>query len=413
MLGLAAGQLLLPVAPAAAAPRAASAVDVIQVSGLIDPLMVDFIGHALGTARRDGSQVLVLQLDSPGAIVSDDELVGLAVRVHTSAVPVAIWVGTVGARAYGGAVELVRAAAVTGIAPRAHVGRFRGRPPPLAGPSPLFTSRRLSADEAKAAGAVDLVEPTLGDFVIALDGRRVGERTLSIPTAIVQRGAVRQRRPLVEVRFAKPAVVARVLHTVASPSVAYVLLVAGLLLVVFEFFTAGIGVAGVVGASCLVLAAFGLTVLPTRPLGLGLVVAGIAGLTIDLQAGAPRFWTAVGVVGLTVGSLRLYAHERVGWITLVIVVVGVTLFMVAAMSSVIRSRFSTPTIGRESMIGELGSAAAAVDPEGMVRVRGALWRARTNRATPIPAGQPIRVVAIDGLLLEVEPEAGGARDAGH
>jgi membrane-bound serine protease (ClpP class) len=62
------------------------------------------------------------------------------------------------------------------------------------------------------------------------------------------------------------------------------------------------------------------------------------------------------------------------------------------------------------MVGELGTAEVDVDPDGVVRVRDALWRARTNRATPVLAGDVIRVVEIDGLVLEIEPEAGGARD---
>jgi membrane-bound serine protease (ClpP class) len=87
--------------------------------------------------------------------------------------------------------------------------------------------------------------------------------------------------------------------------------------------------------------------------------------------------------------------------------------MVNGMPSMVRTRFATPTIGRESMIGELGHARDAISPEGVVTVLGAPWRARTNRATPIAAGDAIRVVAIDGLLLEVEPLEGAARDAGH
>jgi membrane-bound serine protease (ClpP class) len=58
----------------------------------------------------------------------------------------------------------------------------------------------------------------------------------------------------------------------------------------------------------------------------------------------------------------------------------------------------------------LGEAEADVDPDGVVRVREALWRARTNRATPIHAGDRVRVVSVEGVVLEVEPEAGGARD---
>ena len=84
--------------------------------------------------------------------------------------------------------------------------------------------------------------------------------------------------------------------------------------------------------------------------------------------------------------------------------------MVGGMTAMIRSRFSTPTIGREGMIGEVGTAEVPVDPDGVVLIRGARWRARTNRATPLAAGDAARVVAVEGLVLEVEPPEGGARD---
>jgi membrane-bound serine protease (ClpP class) len=86
------------------------------------------------------------------------------------------------------------------------------------------------------------------------------------------------------------------------------------------------------------------------------------------------------------------------------------LSMLGGMPAMVRSRFSTPTIGREWMVGEEGTARTAVSPEGIVVVRGAPWRARTNRATPIVEGESVRVAAIDGLLLEVEPLHGAARD---
>ena len=86
---------------------------------------------------------------------------------------------------------------------------------------------------------------------------------------------------------------------------------------------------------------------------------------------------------------------------------------VAGLPGVVRARYSTATVGRESMVGELGTAVSDVSPDGVVEVRDAPWRARTNRATPIKAGDAVRVAAIDGLLLEVEPLEGAAREAGH
>jgi membrane-bound serine protease (ClpP class) len=100
----------------------------------------------------------------------------------------------------------------------------------------------------------------------------------------------------------------------------------------------------------------------------------------------------------------------VSWITLLVAFVGITLAMLAGMPTMVRTRFSTPTIGREWMIGEMGEARTDVDPDGVVEVRHAPWRARTNRATPIREREQVRVIAIDGLVLEVEPETGGARD---
>jgi membrane-bound serine protease (ClpP class) len=394
----------------ASAPTGSSgAVDVIEVSGRIDPIEVDFVKRSISAAADDGDEVLVVQLDSGGALVDRSELDVLAFRIAHSRVPVAVWVGPSGSRAYAGAARLLDAAAVAGMAQGTHVGRDPDGPRD----SPLSVSRSMGTAEARSRGAVSVVAPTLGEFVVGLDGTEVGGRRLST-ARVVPQGRSLRREAAGNVRFAKLGLLERVLHGVASPQVAYLMLVVGLLLVVFEFFTAGVGLAGAVGAGALVLAAYGLAVLPTSALGLVLVGGGVVGLAIDVQAGAPRSWTVIGTVALLVGSWRLFPGGlALSWLTIALVVGGAVLLMVAGMASMLRARFSTPTIGREAMVGRMGEATTGIDPEGMVRLGGGLWRARTNRATPITTGDPVRVVAIDGLLLEVEPESGGARDAGH
>jgi membrane-bound serine protease (ClpP class) len=202
----------------------------------------------------------------------------------------------------------------------------------------------------------------------------------------------------------------QLLHTVASPAVAYLLFVIGMALIVFELFTAGVGVAGLVGAGCFVLGCYGLAVLPTRPAAVALLVVAMVAFAVDVQTGVPRVWTGVATACLIVGSFLLYDGVSLSWITLLVALVGIGLFMLAGMPAMVRARFSTPTIGRGWMVGEEGEAVAEVAPDGVVRVRGALWRARTNRATPIDAGEPVRVVEVDGLLLEVEPTVGAAVD---
>jgi len=145
----------------------------------------------------------------------------------------------------------------------------------------------------------------------------------------------------------------------------------------------------------------------------GLLILSVIGFAIDVQAGAPRFWTVVGLAAYVAGALTLYHGQAVSLWVVVLMGLLLLLFMVNGMPAMVRTRFSTPTIGRQSLIGQMGVAMSGVAPEGTVRINGAPWRARTNRATPIPAGDTVRVVAIDGLLLEVEPETGGAREVRH
>ena len=366
----------------------------VEVDGRIDPVVADFLTRSVEAAEKAGSEVLVIQLDTPGVLVDRERFAALVERIRTARMPVVVWVGPSGARADGAAVALLTAAATAGMAPGTRVAGLR-------------------PEEAQARGLVETIDPTLGEFVVNLDGREVGGTTLRT-ARVVPEGDLLRRQQAGQVRFAKLGLTERLLHLTARPSVAYLLLVVGLLLIVFEFFTAGVGVAGVTGAVSLVLSAYGLAVLPTDVLGLALVSVGILGFAVDVQAGAPRAWTGIGTVCFLLGSWRLFPGDlRVSWVVIALMAASVALFMLSGMTAMLRARFSTPTIGRESMIGQMGEATTGIDPEGMVDLRGGAWRARTNRATPIPAGERVRVVAIDGLLLEVEPETGGAKDAHH
>jgi len=369
-------------------------IDVIEVSGLLDPVNIDFVDRALSEARADQVAALVIRLDSRGAVAPEADVARLVRKIRNGGVPVAVWVGPGDqARAAKGAFEVFRAATVRGVSPGSRVGG-------------------QSAEEALESGTATVSAPTLGDFII-----RLADEGIPVPTKVVERDGhppQRELAPGAQVRFDEPSLLAQMLHAVASPSAAYLLLVVGLLLVLFEFFTAGVGLAGVVGAVGIVFGGYGLGVLPTRPLALAALVFGVVGYGIDVQAGAPRAWTGIGSVAFVAGSFFLFGEGlSVPLLIIAMVVAGVVVFMVAGMPAMIRTRFSTPTIGRESMLGEHGTALSDVAPDGVVTVREAPWRARTNRATPIRAGETIRVASIDGLLLEVEPLEGAAKDAGH
>lgn len=379
-------------------------VAIAKVSGLLDPVMTDFVSTSIDEAVGEGAIALILQTDSTGVVVDDATFAALLTKMRTSPVPVDVWVGPSGSRLTGASAQLVGAAQQVGVAPGSRLGN--AGEPVVSGLDTKrlapITDRTVNAQEAADLGVTTVDAPTIGDFLINLPGVTTVERT-------ADNGETR-REPLTQVRFGQLSLVSNLMHTVASPAVAYLLLTVGIALIIFELFTAGVGVAGVVGAGAFILAGYGLWVLPTRWWALALFAVSMFAFSIDVQTGVPRFWTGVGVVAFVVFSFTVFDGFSLSWITLLVGILGVVLAFLGGMPSMVRTRFSTPTIGREWMIGEMGRAVTAVDPDGVVQIRDALWRATTNRSTPIDELDRIRVVSIDGLVLEVEPETGGARD---
>lgn len=405
-------------------------IDVLQVSGFIDPILVDAIESAIDRADREGSQALILQVNSDGTVVDDDVVEDLLVRVAEAPIPIGIWIGPSGARFYGTAAQLLAVADVTGMSPGSRVGYIGVPLDPQGLPDGVSIDFGI-AEERLRNGSLGLSDarlldvfkqriddegiPTITNMVAAMDGyEENGVVLVTTELTVLDDGSTRFDTVSV-VRFAKLPLLDQLFHTVASPPVAYLLLLTGLALLVFEFFTAGVGIAGAVGAVCTLLAFTGLAVLPTRTWAVVLIMVAMLAFAIDVQVGIPRFWTGVGIVLTVVASWFLFepipgASMRPSWLALIAGIGGISLTFIVGMPSMVRTRFATPTVGREWMIGKHGTAVDAIDPEGLVEVDAATWRARTNRATPIAAGDPIRVAAIDGITLDVEPLEGAARD---
>lgn len=416
-------------APAAAGGDGLGGIDVVQVQGLLDPANASLLKGAVRDAEEAGSTLLVLQIDSTGALDIDVE--ALVATIRDAQVPVAAWVGPPGAVAKGAATLLAAAADVLAVAPGTVLGP--AAPVSLDDPSGWeeeavvglldylqsdsgreassasgLVSGGLDSGEAVESGVVDLGAPSVGELIVSLDGRTVetpgGAVELSTAT-VVGEGQERRRSPNQEVRFAELDIGGQVSHTLATPWVPYLLFVAGAILIVFEFFSLGVGLAGVVGAVAVAMAFAGFGHLPVRPWALFLLVLGVFAYAVDLQAGRRGLYTVVGTAALLGGSLALYGGsarlDPAWWIPL-LVCASVVALMLTGMPGMVRARFSAPSIGRRGLVGETGAAEGDLDPEGLVRVRGALWRARSHGSVPIGAGTAVRVEDADGFILEVE-----------
>ncbi len=422
---VAAGALLL--GTSAAAAQGDHVIEFVELEGVIDPAMAGYLEARIDGAIQDGSHAVIIQLDTPGGLdVSMREMVQQIVR---SPAPVVVWVGPPGARAASAGVFLVYAshlavmadATTLGAAHPVNLGnetveekvvndaaafleglaRERGRDVEFAGDA-VRESASLTSDEALERGVIELQANTVDELLEVLDGRTV--ETASGTTTLGTLG------PDVTLRFHQPGLLTRILHAIADPTIAYLLLVLGFWALVFELAQPGIGVAGVAGAVALLLAFYALAVLPVSIAGLLLLLLGLAFFTIDVFTAGLGVWTVGGTLALLAGSILLFggaapAIEVSPW-AIGIVVVGSVLFFGFAMTVAMRGRRRASITGQEGMVGLAGEARTDLAPEGQVWVKGALWRARALNG-PIAKGARIRVRRVDGLLLLVRAEDEG------
>jgi membrane-bound serine protease (ClpP class) len=339
---------------------------------------------------------------------------------------VIVWVGTSPAKAAGTGLLFLYAASLGAVAPGAGVGPLepldlagdepeippnetealatgwveeRGRETPLS-----FPDRPVPARVALDGHIASVAAISIPDLLDQVDGRTVGtaDGEVTLETKI----ATSEAEPRVTVRFTDLGPFDRVLHAAASPTWIYVLLVLGLAALAFEATQPGFGFAGFSGLGMLALAAYGLTVVPFSPLGLGLLLAGIGLLTLDVRLRKLGPLSLVGMLAFGAGSVLVFGGvaDEIDVSPWLIGSFSVAAFLYwgFGLTVAVQSRDRLTTTQR-GLVGLVGETRGELKPDGPVFVKGALWRGRSSDG-PIPAGSRIRVRGVDGLILRVEQE---------
>lgn len=401
--------LLVLVLGALALPAGAQApdgvIDIVEVQGPIDSFSISFVTRTIERAAADGSEMVVLKIDSPGALTPEvEELIAL---VASPPLPVVAWIGDAPATAQGAALRLAEAAQITFAAPGVEIGRgFRSI---IGDPAGSADDDQLDVVTDAIPGVVDQVQAALGPLIVSLDGATVelGDRTVVLETAQLVTGADGQPRSEVskQVRFNELSVLARTMRLAVTPHAAFFFLVVGLAFAAFEFYAIGPGLAAATAIFPILLAGYGLAVMPFG-WGLPLTLFAMWLLTVDYQRGGFGVLSYIGTGLLAVGGFFIagtFPDMPPSAGSIIATVVGIALFYMFAMSTVARARFTTQTMGRDHLIGSEGIALSDLSGEGLVEVDGARWRATAHREAGIREGSPVVVAAVQGLFLEVEP----------
>jgi len=380
-------------------------IDVIDVSGPLDASALAFMETAIEQAADTGQILAVLQVNSP-AVLDERGLLALAGTIQDPPLPVALWIGPAPATAYGGVNYLLSSADHKAISPGSEIGFLY---PLVAGDGgsllAVFNDDQIPTDGAVRAEETGFdLQPTIRQYLQDLDGETFA--TASGPVEVETLVPFEDGVTLKTVTFRQPGLGTRFFRLAATPEAAFFFLVVGLSIASFEFFAVGPGVAAGVAAISLFLAGWGIVNLPVQPWALGIAVLGWAILTAAYQKGGVLALTLLGAVMLQLaGTFFVDGSGQIDprWYLVLPSVLAVLFFFLLAMPTVQRARFSTQTIGREGLIGERGVALSAFDPDGVVEVRGARWKATAHREAGLSPGSEVSVVGVDGLFLEVEP----------
>lgn len=436
---LLAGAWWLVAQPGANAAPAAPKVDLIQLSGVIDPPSADYLNGRIEAANQNHDYAAIVEIDTPGGLsVSMRDIVSHILNSH---VPIVVWVAPRGARAASAGTFITYAANLAYMAQSTEIGaaspvnlnggniggtearkvladsvayikgiaRQRHRDVGFAIDA-VRRARSVDAQTAAKIGAVDGVASSLADLLQQMNGQTVttasGKLTLHTWNEATS-------EPAVTIAFQQMNILQRLLHTVVNPDLAMWLLLIGLFGIIFEIYNPGIGLAGIVGLVCLVLGLYALSILPTNWAGVALLVGGVIFFIVDLHTGSLGAFTAAGVVALIGGGMLLFSGAApavsLSWWAIAASVVGALVFFISVMTAALRVRLRRPITGQDQLVGTVGEAKTDIAPEGMVMSKGMLWKARTMEAA-ISAGERVEIKAQEGLTLLVEPLHS---DAGH
>ncbi len=425
---------LVMLVPGLATGQASTTVPSIELDGTIDPATEKWVGAALDEAADDGAPLVIIRIDTPGGLESS--MREIVKDILDAPMPVVVYVSPNGARAASAGAFITEAADVAAMAPQTNIGsasaitstgediggtlevkiendaaalmralaETHGRDGEL--PELMVTEAdNFTAEEALEGGAIDLVAADVNDLLAQLDGFRIqGPKAQTLETSGL---TIEERDTPLQYEL---------LQLLVNPTIAYLLLLVGLVGIAIEIFSPGVIIPGTVGVVSFLLGAYGTAQLPVTAAGITLLVIGIALIIAEAHLDTHGIVGAVGVIALAASGLLLFNTDSSTFEVSAPVVIAVAVVLggglAFAVSKAVEAGRAPVATGREHLVGRAGEVRVPLSPVGQVYVDGALWRATlADTAAPEDAervrerGVRVAVEAVEGLTLRVRPLA--------
>jgi membrane-bound serine protease (ClpP class) len=440
IFAIAIASLVVPVR-AAAAEHAL----VLEIAGAIGPPAADYVARELRKAKAGELGLVILRMNTPGGL--DASMRQIISAILASPVPVATYVAPNGARAASAGTYIAYASAIAAMAPGTNIGA--ATPVQLGGSNPLLPDdqkdqkRKRSADtgdaetrkiindavayiqslatlngrnadwaeeavrsaasvpaaQALALHVIDVIAGDIPDLLSKIDGRMVtvDGKPLRLATAGLA------------VETVPPGWHTELLALLTDPNVAFILMLIGIYGLILEFFNPGAVAPGLVGTIALLLALYGLALIPINYAGAALVLFGIALMVAEAHIGTFGALGVGGIAAFIIGALMMFPSQVPGYALSGGVIAGAAIgsaaLLLLVLAALLRARRRPVVTGGEALIGAEGEALSWEGEGGRVRVKGEIWAARS--AQPLAAGSRVKVLSRDGLVLRVEAVGAG------
>jgi membrane-bound serine protease (ClpP class) len=397
---------------------------VLRLDDTIQPIAEDYFNRALDHAAQIKAEALLIELNTPGGLLSTTRnMVG---RIGASPVPVIVYVAPEGARAGSAGFFLLEAADIAAMAPGTNAGAShpvvqgaklddtmkqklendaaallrsytaqRGRNPKAAEDA-VRNSKSYTVQEAKDLGLIDVVAPDRATLLNNIDGRTI-KRMSGAKVVLHTKDAM-----LDEV---VPTLRDRVLDRLMNPDLAVLMLVIGGLLIYLEFNAPGTIVPGALGTLLVLLSLFALNLLPVHYTAVMLLLAAAVLLVLEVKFTSHGILALAGIICLVIGMMTLVAgpvpEMRVHASTAIAAGVAFGIITVFLLRLAVRAKHNKSMVGVDALLGQIAVVVKPLEPVGQVLVHGELWQAHSP--TPAPRDARVRITAVDGLTLMVEP----------
>jgi len=400
----------------------------IAINDTIQPISREYVERAVDEARRRGDQAVLIEMNTPGGLVSSTREIIEAIT--GSAVPVIVYVTPTGGHAGSAGIFILESADIAAMAPGTAAGA--AHPVALIGPVQLKPDDDMKKKmENDTAALMRAVTSKRGRNVEAAESAVLESKSFTEQEALAQHlidyvasspeDLFRQMQGKPFKRFNGESVTLNlagqpvfpyemtlrehILDALMDPNIAFLLLAIGALALYIEFNHPGAVIPGTVGVVFILVAAFALNLLPTRFAALVLILGAFALFAAEAKFATHGVLTIGGIALLTLGGLLLVdspiPEMRVHLATALAVSIPLGLITAFLMTIALRARRNKVVTGAQGLVGETGVAQTALSPQGKVFVHGELWDAVA--ASPLPVGQLVVVRKVDGLTLEVAP----------